>query len=178
MHCCNALPDVPLPCFALPCPAMPCPALPCPALPCLALPCPCPCLASSSFHLPCLALPNAPKAKEQVRVQVAQALGIKLPTARGVKKRKAATTHSAEPDQATIKGATRAQASVDQAADNAKAAAPAIKRRRQAAPRQQPLPGVLAACKVDAAWTECTCDIMNMRFQPCKTLRQCKKHTP
>lgn len=77
-------------------------------------------------------------------MQVAQALGIKLPGAKAPRKRKATSAQAAKPVQAMAPAPAQA-ASTEQTPGGQPAAMPIGKRQRQTAPRQPPLPGMLIA---------------------------------
>ena len=77
-------------------------------------------------------------------MQVAQALGMKLPGVKAPRKRKATPAQAAKPNQAMAPPPAQA-ASAQQTPDGQQAAMPTGKRQRQTAPRQPPLPGMLIA---------------------------------
>ncbi len=78
-------------------------------------------------------------------MQIAQALGMKLPGVKPPRKRKATPAQAAKPGEAMAPPPAQA-ASAQQTPDAQHATMPTGKRQRQTAPRQPPLPGMLIAC--------------------------------
>ncbi len=88
-------------------------------------------------------------------MQVAQALGLKLPGVKAPRKRKATPAQAAKPVQAMASAPSQA-ASAQQTPGSQQAAMPIGKRQRQTASRQPPLPGMFIAYNANIGNAHCS----------------------